>query len=83
MDLIHAAAEKHRLTDAEVALRWTEHHSQLKKEFGDALIVGASSAKHMEQNLVDLEKGPLPADVVEAMEAAWLKVKAIAPKYWH
>ena len=25
----------------------------------------------------------LPEDVVEVMEVAWLKVKGVAPKYWH
>jgi aflatoxin B1 aldehyde reductase len=83
LELIEAAAEKHGLTVAEVALRWVEHHSQMKKELGDAIIVGASSTRHLEENLADLEKGPLPEDVVEALEAAWLKVKGVAPKYWH
>ena len=52
-------AQKHNLTLAEVALRWLSHHSQLKKEYGDAVIIGASSKAHIEQNLLDLEKGPL------------------------
>jgi aflatoxin B1 aldehyde reductase len=83
MDVIHAAAEKHGLTDAEAALRWVEHHSLMREKLNDAIIVGASSTKHLEENLADLEKGPLPADVVEAMEMAWLKVKSVAPNYWH
>lgn len=83
LDIIHSAAQNHGLTDAEVALRWIEHHSQLSEELHDTIIVGASSTKHLEGNLADLEKGPLPEDVVEALEKAWLKVKAIAPKYWH
>jgi aflatoxin B1 aldehyde reductase len=83
MDIIHSAAANHGLTDAEVALRWLEHHSEVKNELGDAIIVGASSIKHLEENLADLEKGPLPEDVVQALETAWLKAKAIAPKYWH
>jgi aflatoxin B1 aldehyde reductase len=29
------------------------------REYGDAIIIGASSLKHIEQNLSDLEKGPL------------------------
>jgi aflatoxin B1 aldehyde reductase len=29
------------------------------REYGDAIIIGASSLKHIEQNLLDLEKGPL------------------------
>lgn len=59
LELIEAAAQKHNLTLAEVALRWISHHSLLKKEHGDAIIIGASSTKHIEQNLIDLEKGPL------------------------
>jgi aryl-alcohol dehydrogenase-like predicted oxidoreductase len=37
-------------------LRWLKHHSMLKQELGDAVIVGASSVKHLEDNLLDLEK---------------------------
>ncbi|KUJ15262.1 Aldo/keto reductase [Mollisia scopiformis] len=83
LDIIKPAAEKHGLTIAEVAMRWIEHHSTMKKEFNDAIIIGASSTKHLEENLKDLEKGPLPEDVVEVLEAAWLKTKGVAPKYWH
>ena len=83
IDIMRSVAEKHGLTVVEVALRWLEHHSQMKREFNDAIIVGASSTKHLEQNLADLEKGPLPEDVIQALETAWLGVKAVAPKYWH
>ena len=38
------------------------HHSMLSKEKGDAILVGASSVGHLESNLQDLEKGPLPQD---------------------
>ena len=44
---------------AEIALRWISHHSLMKREYGDAVLIGASSTKHIEQNLIDLEKGPL------------------------
>jgi aflatoxin B1 aldehyde reductase len=83
LDVIQPAAEKHGSTIGEVALRWLEHHSLLKAEFNDAIIVGASSFKHLEENLVDLEKGPLPEDVVKALEQAWLIAKPVAPQYWH
>ena len=43
----------------EVALRWMSHHSLMSRVHADAVIIGASSTKHLEQNLVDLEKGPL------------------------
>ena len=56
---IEAAAAARGLTLAEVALRWISHHSLMKREHGDAVLIGASSVKHIEENLVDLEKGPL------------------------
>ena len=64
-------------------MRWLKHHSQLSAQLGDAVIVGTSSTTHLEDNLADLEKGPLPGDVAEAVEAAWPMVKGVAPKYWH
>lgn len=59
MAKIKATAEQHNLTLTEVALRWISHHSLLKREYGDAVIIGASSLKHIEENLNDLEKGSL------------------------
>jgi aflatoxin B1 aldehyde reductase len=75
--------KKHGITEAEAALRWMTHHSLLKREYGDAVIIGASSAKQLEENLVNLEKGPLPEDVVQAFDAAWERVRALSWKYWH
>lgn len=83
LDLLRPAAKKHGLTEAECALRWMTHHSLLKREKGDAIIIGASSVKHMESNMVDLEKGPLPDDVVKALDQGWEGCKGISIRYWH
>lgn len=83
LDIIQPVAEKHGLTIAEVAIRWLQHHSLLKQQFDDAIIVGASSLKHLEENLADLEKGKLPEEVLTALEKAWLIAKPVAPRYWH
>ncbi|KZV72567.1 Aldo/keto reductase [Peniophora sp. CONT] len=83
IDLIKPVVEKNNLTLAEVALRWISHHSLLSREHGDAVIIGASSTKHLEQNLVDLEKGPLPEDVLKALDEAWVSVLPTASNYWH
>ncbi|KAJ7681956.1 Aldo/keto reductase [Mycena polygramma] len=72
---VRTVVAAHKLTMAEVALRWVAHHSLLRREHGDAVIIGGSSAKHIEENLADLEKGPLPEEVVKALEAAWTAVK--------
>ena len=83
LDLLRPVAKKHGLTEAECALRWMNHHSLLKRGHGDAIIIGASSVKHMEANMVDLEKGPLPEDVVEALDKGWEGCKGISIRYWH
>ena len=46
---IEAVAQKHGLTMAEIALRWISHHSLMKRERGDSILIGASSLKHIEQ----------------------------------
>jgi aflatoxin B1 aldehyde reductase len=83
LKVVDEAAEKAGLTMAEVALRWVSHHSQMKREYGDSVIIGASSVKHLEQNLLDLEKGPLPDEVVKSLDEAWGVVKGEVYKYWH
>jgi aflatoxin B1 aldehyde reductase len=82
LDILRAAAKKHGLTEAECALRWMTHHSKLTKEQGDAIIIGASSAKQLEQNLIDFEKDKLPDDVVKAFDDGWEKVKANCKPYF-
>lgn len=83
LEIVDKAAEKAGLTMAEVALRWVNHHSMMKREEGDAIIIGASSVKHLEDNLNDLEKGPLPEEVVKSLDEAWAVVKPEVHKYWH
>ena len=83
LEIVEKAAKSANLTLGECALRWMSHHSMMKKEHGDAVIIGASSVGHLEENLNDLEKGPLPDSVVEAMDKAWKTVAADNVKYWH
>lgn len=83
LEALRPVAEKHNLTLAEIALRYIMHHSLLKREHGDAVIIGASSTRHLEQNLNDFEKGPLAREVVQAVDRAWEIVKPQAPAYHH
>ncbi|KAJ3854062.1 Aldo/keto reductase [Lentinula lateritia] len=80
---IRTIADAHELSMAEVALRWLCHHSVLKRDFGDSVLIGASSLKHVKQNLVDLEKGPLPENVIEALDKGWETVRPYASSYYH
>lgn len=41
------------------------------------------STKHIDENLKDLDKGPLPEDVVKALDEAWEKVRPVTSRYWH
>jgi aflatoxin B1 aldehyde reductase len=77
--------EKYKLSLVETALRWVHHHSALNvKEGGqDGIILGVSSFDQLENNLRDIEKGPLPEKVVDALDQAWLITKATTPNYWH
>lgn len=68
IEVIRPVAEKHNLTLVEVALRWVIHHSQLNYKDRDGVIIGCSSVEQLESNLKDFEKGPLPDDVVQALD---------------
>ncbi|KDN49601.1 Aldo/keto reductase [Tilletiaria anomala UBC 951] len=59
------------------------HHNALSNEKGDAIIIGDSSTNHIDQNLKDLEGPPLPTPVIDALDHAWMSVKAVgaAPRY--
>jgi len=82
MELLDPVIEKHGLTLRECALRWVAHHSRLDVEKGDAVLMGASSAAHLESNLADLGKGPLPDEIVGALDRGWERVKGVSGKYF-
>lgn len=82
LDILRGAIKTHGLTEAEAALRWEVHHSDLENAKGDAIIIGASSANQLEQNLSNLEKGPLPDEIVEAFDEGWRKVKGVCLPYY-
>ncbi|OCL09234.1 Aldo/keto reductase [Glonium stellatum] len=84
--LIEPVVEKYGLSMLEVAFRWLVHHSALKmqeKGGNDGIIMGVSRFEQLEMNLEFCERGPLPQDVVDVLEQAWLLTKATAPNYWH
>jgi aflatoxin B1 aldehyde reductase len=82
--LIEPVAQKYGLTLIEIALRWVHHHSALKITDGnDGIIIGVSSLDQLKSNLKDLEKGPLPEEVVEVLDEAWLVSQTTMGHYWH
>lgn len=72
--------EKHNLRLTQIALRWMQHHSTLTPE--DGVIIGASSAGQLKQNCVDSQEGPLPQEVLDALDEAAQLVGNDAPTYW-
>ncbi|GAB1312090.1 Aflatoxin B1 aldehyde reductase member 3 [Madurella fahalii] len=67
-------AAQHGISGHAAALRWTAHHSILSAEHGDSIIVGASSVEQLKSNLDVIEQGPLPQDLVSALEAIYTEV---------
>ena len=83
LDIVRPVAKKLGMTTAEAALRWCNHHSLMKSEYGDAIIIGASSTAQLEENLANFEKGPLPDDMLKAFDEGWQRAKAVCTPYFH
>jgi aflatoxin B1 aldehyde reductase len=81
LELVRGA--KGELRESEIALRWMMHHSQLKKELGDKVIIGASSDAQLVQNMEDFEKGPLSSEMLKAVDNAWDMCRGVTWKYFH
>jgi aflatoxin B1 aldehyde reductase len=57
----------HGINGHAAALRWAAHHSKLDANSGDAVIIAASSVAQLHTNIDAIEEGPLPDEVVQAM----------------
>ncbi|XP_061583379.1 aflatoxin B1 aldehyde reductase member 3 [Cololabis saira] len=73
-------SEKPSLTSA--AMRWMYHHSQLKGDLGDGVIIGMSNMEQLQQNLTAAEEGTLDQRVVDAFKDAWNLVVHECPNYF-
>lgn len=85
LDLIRDAIAKHtpEKTMAQVSLMWLHHHSQIKRELNDAIIVGQSSPSHLQVNLHSGTESDekLPTELIEALDKAWELTKPHCPPY--
>lgn len=82
VDIVRAACDRQGISIVEAVYRWLAHHSMLRPERGDGIIIGASKLNHLVQNMSAAKQGPLPGDVLEAFEAAWQVCKADSPEYY-
>lgn len=63
-----------------LAYRWVRHHSFLRAELGDEMIIGANTAEQVADGLQELEKGPLEPWVAERIDQLWDIIKDDAPR---
>ena len=82
VDIIKEAAAKHDMSTIEATYRWLAYHSMLNGERGDAILIGASKASHLKQNMETVKAGPLPEDMLEAFDKAWEVTKGDSPEYF-
>jgi len=77
LDELSAAAAKAGRSLVDVALCWLLYHSA-----ADCLIFGATRQEHLEQNLAPFDNGkPLSPELLAVCDAAWAKVRGVAPAY--
>jgi len=81
LEKLETKAQGHGLTVPEVAFRWLSHHSALRREHGDAVIIGGKSLSSFESSLQNLDKDKLPSDLVSVVEELWQEVKQHASPF--
>jgi len=68
-------AEREGTTKADLAYRWVKYNSPLKAEYGDGIIIGATSLEQLEQTLAGIGKGPVSEEAARAIEGIWEGVR--------
>ena len=63
----------------EATLRWISYHSQLGPD--DGIILGATKPHYIADNVASIEKGPLPEDVVAAIDKVWDALSSVKMFY--
>lgn len=71
-----AVADDSGIPQAELALRWVAEAPGIS-----ALLLGASRVSQLECNIAAIAKGPLPADVLTAVDDATAAIRGSQPKY--
>jgi aflatoxin B1 aldehyde reductase len=64
----------------QTALLWILHHSSLRGQYRDGVIIAASNLEQWETNLKNLS-GDLPAEMAKAIDQAWEKARPDCPRY--
>jgi len=76
VEALRAIADAAGLSMAELALRWT-----IDRPVVDAVLVGGSRPQNIRTNLAAIAKGPLPADLADAVTAVSTTLHGPMPAY--
>lgn len=79
---IKEVCREERIDIVEASLRYLIHHSMLKEDRGDGIIIGASNTVQLRQNIDCCMKESLPKEVVKVMDEAWEATKKDSPEYF-
>ena len=80
--IIQDACKRQGITTVGATYRWLAYHSMLNGDRGDAILIGASKLNHLKQNMDSVKEGPLPDDIAQAFDAAWIVTKRDSPEYF-
>ncbi|OJJ38123.1 hypothetical protein ASPWEDRAFT_103768 [Aspergillus wentii DTO 134E9] len=73
-----AISEKWGISQPDLAYRWIMYHSALNRQYGDAVIIGASKVTQLHSTMRGLREGPLLDGAVDDINAMWEIVKGEA-----
>jgi aflatoxin B1 aldehyde reductase len=73
-------SEESGISRTGLAYRWVRHHSFLKAELGDEMIIGGTTAEQVANSLKELEGGPLEPWVADRISQLWEIIKEDAPR---
>jgi aryl-alcohol dehydrogenase-like predicted oxidoreductase len=69
-----AVAEQEGVTRADLAHRWMVHHSALKADLGDGILLGGRFSQ-LEEMLDGIKRGPLSETAVEKIQGLWERLR--------
>jgi len=81
LEKLKASAAENGITVEEFVLRWIVHHSILKDEHHDRIILGGSTFERIQKALEYTEQPPLPSQLVKVADEMWELVKGEAAAY--
>jgi aflatoxin B1 aldehyde reductase len=76
------ACKESGLKPVEVAMSWLVNHSLLDAQQGDGIILGASKADHLAQNMAACTQAPLDRKILDILDQGWQVIKPNCFRYF-